>query len=70
MLVAHLAGREVLYELKYHPTPDTEYLVLDLRPAYRNESQAEAAVFREAGDESVGYCEGVVEILRAPMESS
>lgn len=70
MLVAHLAGREVLYELKYHPTPDTEYLVLDLRPAYRNESQAEAAVFREAGYETVGYWEGVAEILQSPMEFS
>lgn len=52
MLVAPLSQREELYELKYHPTPDTDYLVLDLRPAYRSESLREARPFREAGYET------------------
>lgn len=55
MLVAPLSQREELYELKYHPSPDTDYLVLDLRPAYRSESLQEARPFREAGYETVGY---------------
>ncbi len=35
MFVPHLSQRDVLYELTYHPTPDTDYLVLDLHPAYQ-----------------------------------
>ncbi len=52
LLVAPLSQREELYELKYHPSPDTDYLVLDLRPAYRSESLQEARPFREAGYEN------------------
>ena len=66
MLVAPLSQREELYELKYHPSPDTDYLVLDLRPAYRSESLQEARPFREAGYETVGYWDGAAKILRAP----
>ena len=55
-------------ELTYHPTPDTDYLVLDLRPAYQSESMAEAAPFLEAGYEVVACWEDAAAILRAPAE--
>ncbi len=68
MFVPHLSQRDVLYELTYHPTPDTDYLVLDLRPAYQSESMAEAAPFLEAGYEVVACWEDAAAILRAPAE--
>ena len=68
MFVPHLSQRDVLYELTYHPTPDTDYLVLDLHPAYQSESMAEAAPFLEAGYEVVACWEDAAAILRAPAE--
>lgn len=39
MLLAHLAQRDVIYEDYYHKTPDTDYVVLDMRPGYASFSE-------------------------------
>ncbi len=40
MLLAHLAQREVIYEDYYHKTPDTDFVVLDMRGGYATFSQS------------------------------
>lgn len=38
MLVPHLANRDEIYEDVYHATPDTDFVVLDLRGNFRTQS--------------------------------
>ena len=48
-LIAHLADRDVIYEDTYRKEPDTEYVVLDNRKAYREKAQAYQTVCIKAG---------------------
>lgn len=48
-LIAHLAERDVIYEDTYRKIPDTEYVVLDNRKAYREKAQAYKEVSLQAG---------------------
>ncbi len=48
-LIARLARRDVIYEDTYRKEPDTEYVVLDNRKAYREKAQAYKEVCLKAG---------------------
>lgn len=66
MLVPHLAQRAEIYETFYHPQPDTDYVVLDMRPGYRKDALEYRKACIEAGYTSVGGSDDVVEILKSP----
>ena len=66
MLVAHLSQRTELYELAYHQQPDTDYLILDIRPGYCSESQAQAELYREVGYTTLEEYPDLLEILVHP----
>ncbi len=48
-LIAHLAQRDVIFEDTYRKMPDTDYVVLDNRKAYREKAQAYQTVCLQAG---------------------
>ena len=50
-LIPHLWDREVLYEAYYTTHDDFEYLVLDVRGGYKQDSMRLAAEFEEKGYE-------------------
>ena len=68
MLVPHLAQRAVIYETFYHPQPDTDYVVLDMRPGYRKDALEYHEVCVKAGYTPVGGSDDVIEILKSPAQ--
>ena len=60
MLVAHLAQRDVIYEDTYRKTPDTDYVVLDMRMPFRTASEAYEALCAEHGYITVDYSDEIV----------
>lgn len=66
-LLPHLAERAVLYEDVYHDEMDAEYLVVDLRPGYRNSKHEELLTkYRAAGYVDVTVKENIVAVLKQP----
>lgn len=66
MLVPHLTQRAEIYETFYHPQPDTDYVVLDMRPGYQKDALEYRAACVEAGYTPVGGSDDVIEILKGP----
>ncbi len=66
-LLPHLAERAVLYEDVYHAEMDADYLILDLRPGYRNNKTEEFLTdYRAAGYRDVTVKENLVAVLQKP----
>lgn len=66
-LLPHLAERAVLYEDVYHAEMDADYLVIDLRPGYRNNKHEELLTqYRAAGWREVTLKEEIVAVLQKP----
>lgn len=69
MLLAHIADRDEIYELKYHVDEnknykaDTEYIVLDVRASYKKDSLAAADYFRSKGYTEFYHDDGAILIL-------
>ncbi len=63
MLLPHLANRDCIYEAYYHPVPDTDYVVLDMRTG-SDDDYIRLAL--EHGYTEVLYEEGLLLILRSP----
>lgn len=66
MLVAHLSNRDEIYELAYHDKTDTDYLVLDIRPAYAKDATEARAQYTDAGYVLVRREENLLEIWGSP----
>lgn len=67
-LLAHIADRDVIYELNYHKEnkeykTDTEYIVLDMRSGYAKTSQEAADFFISKGYTEFYKDEGTILIL-------
>lgn len=67
-LLAHIADRDVIYELNYHKEnkeykTDTEYIVLDMRSGYAKTSQEAADFFISKGYAEFYKDEGAILIL-------
>ena len=67
-LLAHIADRDVIYELNYHKEnkeykTDTEYIVLDMRSGYAKTSQEAADFFISKGYTEFYKDEGAILIL-------
>ncbi len=67
-LIAHIASRDEIYELKYHTEDgeyktDTEYIVLDLRSSYAKASLEAAEFFTSRGYTEFYRDEGAILIL-------
>jgi len=66
-LLPHLAERAVLYEDVYHDEMDADYLIVDLRPGYRNNKAEELLTnYRAAGYRDVTVKEEIVAVLQKP----
>ena len=66
-LLPHLAEREVLYEDFYHPTVDTAYAVIDLRPGSRNANYDEIlSAYAKAGYQIETWKDDIVAVLKQP----
>lgn len=66
-LIAHLAERDIIYEDTYRKTPDTDYVVLDNRKAYREKAQTYKAVCLQEGYRVTLSTEEII-ILQAESE--
>ena len=66
--VPHLADRTHIYEQEYHPVPDTDYVVLDIRPGSTDYGYAGPAL--ERGYTVYSHEEDLVLILQAPWVSA
>lgn len=63
--VPHLADRTHIYEEEYHPVPDTDYVVLDMRPGSHSDYYIGLALDR--GYTIDTYEEELLVILKAPQ---
>lgn len=65
-LMPHLSERKEIYETYYHQTCDTDYLVIDIRPGYAEESLKLASAYEESGYQLVRVEENLLMIWKAP----
>ena len=66
-LLPHIADRRELYEVAYHQSRnDVDYVVLDMRPGYNEESSVYCAEFLEEGYEVLNEYSGLITILVKP----
>ncbi len=65
-LMPHLAARAVLYEDYYHPTVDTDFLVLDLRPGLNANAQTLEQTYTAAGYIEVAREDKLVLVMQSP----
>ncbi|MBR2405755.1 MAG: DUF2079 domain-containing protein [Clostridia bacterium] len=69
VLLPHLAQRAVIYEDVYHEgDPDTDYVVLDMRPAFLKQSTAYYVSCVNHGYTVVTEVEDLITILKAPEQ--
>lgn len=65
-LLPKLSSRSEIYELYYHGECDTDYLIIDIRPGYAEESLALAEKWENAGYVRVREEENALIILESP----
>lgn len=65
-LVPHLTERKEIYETYYHKTYDTDYLIIDIRPGYAEESLKLASGYEESGYELVRVEDDLLMVWKAP----
>ena len=65
-LLPHLTERKEIYETYYHETYDTDYLIIDIRPGYAEESKELAAGYIESGYELIREEKDILMVYKAP----